>query len=313
MKKNKIKNTVFSDLLRYERGEMTSTERNSFEKELERDPFLAEAVEGFGSVANTEADIETIGKRLKRRTAGRKLTAYRIAASIAVLMIVSSVFFVFERQKKVNQEALPEYRSVTMDIAMSEPVRKPEEPSQADKPAAVKERISSTMAGKKVEDDITAQNMVPEKLEEIATEDEAAKQIAEPVQEPRMPDSNRFLSEGAEMNQPVAAMKRAVLKNNPAEQYSPPLPAGGQEAFDKYILENIRRPDSATTGQRVVVVTSIRVRKDGSIDSIKIVRSPHKQFSDEAIRLLKEGPAWNPAIRNGSSVDDEITIRIVFP
>lgn len=314
MKKTKIKSTGFSDFLRYQRGEMTNAEKNSFEKDLERDPFLAEAAEGLGSVEHTEADLVTLSKRLKKRTSARNLKVYRIAASIAVLMIVSSIFFVVERQNKASQEALPENKSVTMDIAMSQPVRKPEEPPQVEKPVEPRERRSSPAAPEKVEEDIKPRDIVAgEKLEEKEAEAEASKQIAEPVQEPRIPDSNRFLSEGAAMNQPVAAMKRSQINYSNAGQSTPPVPAEGQEAFDKYLAENIRRPDSSTAGQRVVVVTSFRVKTDGSLDSIKIIRSPQRQFSDEAIRLLKEGPAWKPATRNGSPIEDEVTLRIVFP
>jgi len=42
------------------------------------------------------------------------------------------------------------------------------------------------------------------------------------------------------------------------------------------------------------------------------VRSPGRIFSEEAIRLLKEGPEWKPAISNGKTTEDKIRIRIVF-
>jgi TonB family protein len=95
-------------------------------------------------------------------------------------------------------------------------------------------------------------------------------------------------------------------------QYNPPHPTNGRADFDKYIRENIRRPDSTTAGQRVVVVLNFRVDTEGKIDSIRIIRSPNKNFSDEAIRLIKEGPGWKPAEENGKTINDEVRIRIVF-
>ncbi len=95
-------------------------------------------------------------------------------------------------------------------------------------------------------------------------------------------------------------------------QYNPPQPTNGRADFDKFIRENIRRPDSATAGQRVVVVLNFKVDTDGKIDSIKIIRSPDKNFSDEAIRLIREGPRWKPAEENGKTINDEVRIRIVF-
>jgi TonB family protein len=92
----------------------------------------------------------------------------------------------------------------------------------------------------------------------------------------------------------------------------PPQPSTGKLKFNKYIQSNLQRPDSLSTGQRVVVVLNFLVKTDGRIDSIRIVRSPGKLFSDEAIRVVKSGPTWNPAQKNGKAVEDEVRIRIVF-
>lgn len=94
--------------------------------------------------------------------------------------------------------------------------------------------------------------------------------------------------------------------------YSPPVPVTGHKEFNRYISENMVIPDTITSGQKNVVVLSFRVKVDGKIDSIEVVRSPGRIFSEEAIRLLKEGPEWKPAISNGKTTEDKIRIRIVF-
>jgi outer membrane biosynthesis protein TonB len=94
--------------------------------------------------------------------------------------------------------------------------------------------------------------------------------------------------------------------------YVPPVPVTGKADFDRYIQDNLKRPDEATAGQRVVVVLSFLVHKDGGTDSIRIIRSPAESFSEEAIRLIKEGPAWKPAEENGKPIEDVIRVRIVF-
>jgi TonB family protein len=94
--------------------------------------------------------------------------------------------------------------------------------------------------------------------------------------------------------------------------YSPPLPSKGKESFDKYIEENIQRPPDAQPGKREIVVISFTVKSTGLIENIKIIRSPGKSFSDEAIRLLKEGPDWKPAEENNLKIDNEVRIRVVF-
>jgi TonB family protein len=86
----------------------------------------------------------------------------------------------------------------------------------------------------------------------------------------------------------------------------------GRADFDKYIQDNLKRPDMATSGQRVVVVLNFIVDTNGKIDSLKVIRSPGKIFSDEAMRLIREGPVWKPAEQNGKAISDEVRIRIVF-
>jgi TonB family protein len=94
--------------------------------------------------------------------------------------------------------------------------------------------------------------------------------------------------------------------------YVPPKPVKGKADYDKYILNNLHRPDSIYSGQRVVVIVNLKILADGSIDSIRIVRSPHNSFSDEAIKVIKTGPAWNPAENNGKKINDNVKLRIVF-
>lgn len=94
-------------------------------------------------------------------------------------------------------------------------------------------------------------------------------------------------------------------------EYTPPEPVTGKKDFDKYIEDNLRNPENFK-GQRAVVVISLTVMKDGNLDNIRILRSPGEEFSNEAIRLIKDGPGWKPAIENGEPIEDEVRIRIVF-
>jgi TonB family protein len=103
-------------------------------------------------------------------------------------------------------------------------------------------------------------------------------------------------------------LEKKVSENN----YNPPEPVTGKANYDKYIEDNMHRPDILKAGGRAVVVVSFNVKNDGIIDSVKIIRSPGKPFSDEAIRLIKEGPGWKPANENGERITDKVTIRIVF-
>jgi hypothetical protein len=100
--------------------------------------------------------------------------------------------------------------------------------------------------------------------------------------------------------------------NGPEKGYLPPQPLKGKAVFDKYIRDSLRRPVSLPTGQRVVVVLDLKVGSEGKIDSIAVIRSPSGIFSEEAIRLIRNGPDWKPGEINGKPINDEVIVRIVF-
>jgi TonB family protein len=116
-------------------------------------------------------------------------------------------------------------------------------------------------------------------------------------------DLNEVVAIGYNQNQKAADV---------SEGSSSPSPVGGKSAFENYITENMRKPGTLTEGETAVVILTVMVKSAGATDSIKVVSSPGKEFSDEAIRLIKEGPAWNPAENNGVKIDNEIRIRIIF-
>jgi TonB family protein len=376
---------------------MSGKERNALERELQKDPFTAEAEEGFASASTDEIlkDFNQLQHSLNKRTQRKsRYLIYRIAASVAVLMIISSVFIIVERNKPVQQIApsstpaiieIPQEKALKKEEVKDQLEEKPEpdfkkqdKPPEQDKKGSV-----SAVSDEKTED--------AGKNEYAARKSAAGKTVSAPVavmsnsrsmkrslpevegkvysSEDKMPipganisvkgskervttdDSGRFRinlpdSENvtliadfigmrkqefpAKNNNDITVMlepdisalnevavvgygsKKAEEDNVGAVSYSPPQPVNGKANFDKYVTENIRRPDSATTGQRVVVVVSFLVRTDGTIDNLKIIRSAGKQFSDEAIRLIESGPSWKPAQQDGVIIADSVRIRIVF-
>ncbi len=252
--KNKNRKTRLADFFRYHRNELSGEERNSFERELQKDPFTEEASEGFHSILQDSAveDISNLEKRLKSRTSGRKsFILYRIAASVAVLIAISSIFIIIEKNKSSKHLAVNSLQPPELEIARSKPITQSE---------IIEDRISAP-AGSAARD---------------------------------------------------RSLKKAVSsKEENISAYIPPQPVSGKLAFDRYIKENIHRPDSLT-GQSAEVILSFLVQIDGSLDSIKIVSSPGKLYSDEAIRLIKSGPTWKPAELSGNPVEDRVKVKIGF-
>ena len=71
---------------------------------------------------------------------------------------------------------------------------------------------------------------------------------------------------------------------------------GGDEACMKWLQEHIKYPEGYTSNQPQgrVLVTFI-VERDGSLDSIMVMKSPDPLLSEEAIRVVREMPKWKPA------------------
>lgn len=88
---------------------------------------------------------------------------------------------------------------------------------------------------------------------------------------------------------------------------------GGQEALDKYITDNLKYPEAAKeNGVEGIVNVGFIVKIDGSIGSIKIIRMVDPDLEQEAIRLVKNMPAWTPADKDGSPVDAPAEVSVPF-
>ncbi|MCK4662612.1 MAG: energy transducer TonB [Bacteroidales bacterium] len=83
--------------------------------------------------------------------------------------------------------------------------------------------------------------------------------------------------------------------------------------FDKYLKENLKYPQNQEkTSISGIVVLSVEVKKDGCIGKIDIKKGLNNNFNKEAIRVVKKGPKWQPAMVNGNAVDGVTDIEIVF-
>lgn len=412
-KSKKIKSQD-TDFFRYHSNRMTDRERNAFEKKLQKDPFAAEASEGFSSLdpETSERDLAELEERIRKRsTVSRRRLWYGIAASVTVLIAVSSILLLTKPKDRIEDIAYgaPEKQKEELVIRKEEPVKdmseivagesaertpvekktganqplamaadeiasekeKRQEPVQKEaiaakydsvRPAAVPEVSQVVLAEKRSETRSVLTDraaMPPSAISGriISSEDnlplpgatvtiKGTKQgtvsdadgnfVIEGVVDPNMilvasylgMDSKEFKpAPGAgneiELDPSALALNEVVVigygvsgKSSGYEEdvtgYSPPAPVTGQREFNRYISENIVRPDTLTSVQKNVVVLAFTVGETGKIDSIEVVRSPGRIFSQEAIRLLKEGPAWKPAIEDGSEKSERVRLRIVF-
>lgn len=89
---------------------------------------------------------------------------------------------------------------------------------------------------------------------------------------------------------------------------------GGVQSFNKFLSRTLRYPAEAQTRNlQGRVNVSFVVEKDGSLTSIKVVGlAPAQVLCDEALRVVKLSPAWNPGIRYGRPIRTVYTVPVVF-
>lgn len=103
----------------------------------------------------------------------------------------------------------------------------------------------------------------------------------------------------------------ALISTELLEKY-PEFP-GGMEAFAKYLRKNLRYPDRAVqAGIQGRVFVSFVVEKDGRLTDVKVLRGIGYGCDEEATRVLKKSPLWNPGIQNKREVRVLYTIPLVF-
>ena len=95
------------------------------------------------------------------------------------------------------------------------------------------------------------------------------------------------------------------------EQY-PSFP-GGEGAMFSYISNNLQYPEKAQeNGIQGRVVVKFIVEKDGSISNVEVNRSVDPDLDNEAMRVIKNMPKWNPAKQNGTEVRAYYYVPVTF-
>jgi len=90
---------------------------------------------------------------------------------------------------------------------------------------------------------------------------------------------------------------------------------GGQKGWVKYLEKNLNRDLPVNSGApygKYVVIVTFMVDKEGNLFNIKAENNPGYGTMEEALRVIKNGPKWIPASKNGEIVVDKHRQAIVF-
>ncbi|MCR5158068.1 MAG: TonB family protein [Prevotella sp.] len=88
---------------------------------------------------------------------------------------------------------------------------------------------------------------------------------------------------------------------------------GGDAALMQFLSSTIKYPKDAMEQKKQgrVLVTFV-VEKDGSVSDTKVVRSVFPSLDEEALRVIKAMPKWEPGMQKGKTVRVKYTIPISF-
>lgn len=88
---------------------------------------------------------------------------------------------------------------------------------------------------------------------------------------------------------------------------------GGKNALMKFLTDSIRYPAEAKAmGIQGRVILTFVIERDGSVDSVKVVKKVSPELDREALRVVKSMPKWMPGKQNGRTVRTKYTIPVTF-
>ncbi len=295
---------------------------------IPKDAFEEEASEGLGRLNREEAseDLRELKSRMEHMVRKPRRIWLPAAAAVVILLVASTVYIaLFRDRNKPEAEIAMTEKPITDTalIAMAEPIQKTQTRSAETiatpgmkgsardavyAPAKTVETRSTQaafeVAGVKKDEAIAAMEVMEE--EELA---EVVIVEAIPGMEKAAVNDKKERAAAAKTMDDSAVATPAAGAGMPDRQAGP---AGGMEEFNRWIQSNIRYPEDVVPRVRQVIVVTFKIAADSTLYDLKAERTAGDLFTKEAFRLLREGPKWVPAVRNGKVSEEEVRVSIVF-
>lgn len=127
-------------------------------------------------------------------------------------------------------------------------------------------------------------------------------------------DVNVEEDEPIEPTIPIDIIEEEIVEEVPfiIVENMPTFP-GGEKKMLEYVAKNVKYPQLAKeVGTQGRVSVSFVVEKDGSITNVTILRGIGSGCDEEAIRVVKSMPKWNPGLQCGRAVRVSCNLPINF-
>ncbi len=322
----------------YLQGKLKKSEAHKLESHLNLCTLCAEAVEGYREFSDQTGrfgEKNSVNKNKSGRI--KALTKQTLGWAASIILVIAAVVFVYNEKPEPLREST---------VAMKNETEAEEPPAQndqlmdesaADKSANYSSKaIPEPLAGLSPEDKLVEIQEDIEVESEISLDSdlqEAVPALAEPVQNisndlisdtPALDAAESIPSASkSEVNQEVLNQQaaRSVAKQrttqfdseNSLNSRSKPMPLVGFSAYRKYLSDSLVYPEQAKKNKvEGEVWVYFYVEPNGNLRNFRIGKSLGAGCDQEAIRLIKEGPEWKPAHRQGMDYRAEALVKVVF-
>jgi TonB family protein len=275
-------------------GKLDSKAMHRIEKQALEDPFVAQALAGLtASPKRASQNVSLLQKQLYERIGQQQVTKktsvytwqrLSIAAAAAVMFIsVSIIFFIREEEHRTELAKIKNCpKNIEVNIA----------PSTAAIDSSGEQTYAANKVTKKANSPVDAGMISPRR-----------KMENRPVQ--TTADLNSKIDPST-TDTAVAAPRTAAISARIASVLpSVSAPVGGWANLDIYIAEHNKLSRENSSGKFVEL--SFLVDSEGNPSDIKVEKSATREFDDEALRLIKEGPKWEQPKTAGARVNYTIT------
>lgn len=335
---------------RYLQDQMTEAERYAFEREMQRDPFLAEAVEGFSGIDPdlVSADLTNLKAKVEKPKKNRRLIWY---AAASVLLVVASSLVLFHWQENlipVVSENIIQKEAKPMEIVIEGktnytpplPTVVPKEKKEtnvvtiSNEMVVAEDEMESVSVTSLAATDSAAPPLSEYTVNQIIAKetiqltDSTAKTFNPQVAEIAAPkttnkDAERlFLKEKAELNEVVVVGYGTQRKSSMTGSVSSvktkqmvdrkASPVGGWKAFDEYLKAELSAPKIGKPAKKTIIRLTFVITESGDKVAFRNQKGDDETYTKEAIRIINDGPAWIPEVSGKTPQRSEVKLKLVF-
>ena len=112
------------------------------------------------------------------------------------------------------------------------------------------------------------------------------------------------------------AIKEVVIEEEKADQIfdvveTQPNPPGGMSGWNKYLSDNLKYPTQARRmGVEGTVIVVFVINTDGTIQDVEVLRGIGGGCDEEAVKIVKNAPKWEPGKQRGKPVRTRMRLPI---